>query len=169
MDTSPSASGANVKPRLIENYDGQDIVLNAEKNILLSPRDFPELLEHKGERLVVTDGTTLLGADDKAGIAAIISAMAYLIAHPEVPHGKLRVGFTPDEKWARRQVFDVPPLERILPTPSMVVRRGSFSKRTLTRQARKSKSRPQRHPGTPKALEERRPGGDRFPQPAAGL
>ena len=98
MDTSPAASGANVKPRLIENYDGQDIVLNAEKNILLSPRDFPKLLDLKGQRLVVTDGTTLLGADDKAGIAAIIGAMAYLIAHPEVPHGKLRVGFTPDEE-----------------------------------------------------------------------
>ncbi len=109
MDTSPSASGADVKPRLIENYDGQDILLNAEKNILLSPRDFPQLLEYKGERLVVTDGTTLLGADDKAGIAAIIGAMAYLIAHPEIPHGKLRVGFTPDEEVGEGvKFFDVP-------------------------------------------------------------
>ncbi|MEN6530295.1 MAG: peptidase T [Anaerolineaceae bacterium] len=109
MDTSPAASGANVKPRLIENYDGQDIVLNAEKNILLSPRDFPKLLDLKGQRLVVTDGTTLLGADDKAGIAAIIGAMAYLIAHPEVPHGKLRVGFTPDEEVGEGvKFFDVP-------------------------------------------------------------
>ena len=109
MDTSPSASGADVKPRLIENYDGQDIVLNAEKNILLSPRDFPQLLEYKGKRLVVTDGTTLLGADDKAGIAAIIGAMAYLIAHPEIPHGKLRVGFTPDEEVGEGvKFFDVP-------------------------------------------------------------
>lgn len=109
MDTSPSASGADVKARIIENYDGQDIVLNAEKNILLSPRDFPKLLESKGERLVVTDGTTLLGADDKAGIAAIIGAMAYLIAHPEVPHGKLRVGFTPDEEVGEGvKFFDVP-------------------------------------------------------------
>lgn len=109
MDTSPAASGANVKPRLIENYDGQDIVLNAEKNILLSPRDFPKLLDLKGQRLVVTDGTTLLGADDKAGIAAIIGAMAHLIAHPEVPHGKLRVGFTPDEEVGEGvKFFDVP-------------------------------------------------------------
>ena len=109
MDTSPAASGANVKPRLIENYDGQDIVLNAENNILLSPRDFPKLLDLKGQRLVVTDGTTLLGADDKAGIAAIIGAMAYLIAHPEVPHGKLRVGFTPDEEVGEGvKFFDVP-------------------------------------------------------------
>ena len=109
MDTSPAASGANVKPRLIENYDGQDIVLNAEKNILLSPRDFPKLLDLKGQRLVVTDGTTLLGADDKAGIAAIIGAMAYLIAHPEVPHGKLRVGFTHDEEVGEGvKFFDVP-------------------------------------------------------------
>lgn len=109
MDTSPAASGENVKPRVIECYDGQDIVLNDEKNILLSPRDFPGLLEHKGERLVVTDGTTLLGADDKAGIAAIIGAMAYLIAHPEIPHGKLRVGFTPDEEVGEGvKFFDVP-------------------------------------------------------------
>ena len=109
MDTSPAASGANVKPRLVENYDGQDIVLNAEKNILLSPRDFPELLDLKGQRLVVTDGTTLLGADDKAGIAAIMGAMAYLIAHPEIPHGKLRVGFTPDEEVGEGvKFFDVP-------------------------------------------------------------
>lgn len=109
MDTSPSASGADVKPRVIENYDGQDIVLNAEKNILLSPRDFPKLWESKGERLVVTDGTTLLGADDKAGIAAIIGAMAYLIAHPEIPHAKLRVGFTPDEEVGEGvKFFDVP-------------------------------------------------------------
>lgn len=114
MDTSPAASGANVKPRLIENNDGQDIVLNAEKNILLSPRDFPKLLDLKGQRLVVTDGTTLLGADDKAGIAAIIGAMAYLIAHPEVPHGKLRVGFTPDEEVGEGvKFFDVPAFGRI--------------------------------------------------------
>lgn len=109
MDTSPAASGENVKPRLIENYDGQDILLNAEKNILLSPCDFPELLDLKGQRLVVTDGTTLLGADDKAGIAAIMGAMAYLISHPEVPHGKLRVGFTPDEEVGEGvKFFDVP-------------------------------------------------------------
>ena len=109
MDTSPAASGAGVKPRVVENYDGQDIVLNPEKNILLSPRDFPSLLDHKGGRLVVTDGTTLLGADDKAGIAAIMGAMAHLIAHPEIPHGKLRIGFTPDEEVGEGvKFFDVP-------------------------------------------------------------
>lgn len=109
MDTSPAASGENVKPRVIENYNGQDILLNAEKNIVLSPRDFPSLAAHQGERLVVTDGTTLLGADDKAGIAAIVSAMAYLIAHPELPHGTLRVGFTPDEEVGEGvKHFDVP-------------------------------------------------------------
>ncbi len=109
MDTSPAASGENVKPRVIDNYDGQDILLNAEKNIVLSPRDFPSLLAQRGNRLVVTDGTTLLGADDKAGIAAIVSAMAYLIAHPEVPHGELRVGFTPDEEVGEGvKHFDVP-------------------------------------------------------------
>ena len=109
MDTSPAASGENVKPRVIENYDGQDIVLNPEKNIILSPRDFPTLLHQKGNDLVVTDGTTLLGADDKAGIAAILGAMAYLIDHPEIPHGKIRVGFTPDEEVGEGvKYFDVP-------------------------------------------------------------
>ena len=109
MDTSPAASGANVNPRLIENYDGQDIILNAEKNILLSPKDFPSLKDHVGNTLVVTDGTTLLGADDKAGIAAIIGAMAYLIQHPDIPHGKIRVGFTPDEEVGEGvKFFDVP-------------------------------------------------------------
>ena len=109
MDTSPAASGENVKPRVIENYDGQDIVLNPEKNTILSPRDFPTLLHQKGNNLVVTDGTTLLGADDKAGIAAILGAMAYLIDHPEIPHGKIRVGFTPDEEVGEGvKYFDVP-------------------------------------------------------------
>ena len=109
MDTSPAASGENVKPRVIENYNGQDIVLNPEKNIILSPRDFPTLLNQKGNNLVVTDGTTLLGADDKAGIAAILGAMAYLIDHPEIPHGKIRVGFTPDEEVGEGvKYFDVP-------------------------------------------------------------
>ena len=109
MDTSPAASGENVKPRVIENYNGQDIVLNPEKNIILSPRDFPTLLHQKGNNLVVTDGTTLLGADDKAGIAAILGAMAYLIDHPEIPHGKIRVGFTPDEEVGEGvKYFDVP-------------------------------------------------------------
>lgn len=109
MDTSFSASGKDVKPRIVENYDGGDILLNAEQNIVLSPTDFPELLAYQGEDLIVTDGTTLLGADDKAGIAEIMSAMAWLIAHPEIKHGKIRVGFTPDEEvGAGVDHFDVP-------------------------------------------------------------
>jgi peptidase T. Metallo peptidase. MEROPS family M20B len=152
MDTSPSASGANVKPRLIENYDGQDIVLNAEKNILLSPRDFPELLEHKGERLVVTDGTTLLGADDKAGIAAIISAMAYLIAHPEVPHGKLRVGFTPDEEVGEGvKFFDVPAFGADFAYTVDGGKAGEFSYETFNAAGAKIKINGRSvHPGTAK-------------------
>ena len=98
MDTSPDISGANVKPRIVENYDGTDIVLCDKDNIVLSPAQFPELLDHKGEDLIVTDGHTLLGADDKAGIAEIVSAMAYLKAHPEIKHGKIRIGFNPDEE-----------------------------------------------------------------------
>ena len=98
MDTSPDMSGKNVSPRKVENYDGKDIVLCAEENIVLSPSQFPELLDHKGEDLLVTDGKTLLGADDKAGIAEIVSAVAYLQEHPEIKHGKIRVGFNPDEE-----------------------------------------------------------------------
>lgn len=98
MDTSPDMSGENVRPRIVEKYDGTDIVLSAEDNIVLSPADFPELLNHKGEDLIVTDGRTLLGADDKAGIAEIVGAMAYLIAHPEIEHGDIRIGFNPDEE-----------------------------------------------------------------------
>ncbi|NLZ25997.1 MAG: peptidase T [Chloroflexi bacterium] len=108
MDTSPDASGENVKARVIENYDGLDIVLNEAENIILSPDVFPDLLKYKGERLVVTDGTTLLGADDKAGIAAIMDAMRYLIANPDIKHGRIRVGFTPDEEvGAGVEYFDV--------------------------------------------------------------
>lgn len=98
MDTSPDMSGKNVSPRIVENYDGSDIVLSAEENIILSPAQFPELLDHKGEDLIVTNGKTLLGADDKAGIAEIVSAMVYLKEHPEIKHGKIRIGFNPDEE-----------------------------------------------------------------------
>ena len=98
MDTSPDMSGKDVRPRIVRAYDGGDIVLNREMNIVLSPRQFPELLDHRGEDLVVTDGTTLLGADDKAGIAEIVSAIAYLQEHPEIEHGKVRIGFNPDEE-----------------------------------------------------------------------
>lgn len=98
MDTSPDMSGENVKPRIVENYDGTDIVLCNKENIVLSPSQFPELLDHKGEDIIVTDGHTLLGADDKAGIAEIVSAVAYLKEHPEIKHGKIRIGFNPDEE-----------------------------------------------------------------------
>jgi tripeptide aminopeptidase len=108
FDTTPDFTGANVKPRIIENYDGNDIILNKAENIILSPNDFDDLLLYKGQTLITTDGTTLLGADDKAGIAEILSAMEYLINHPEIKHGKIRVGFTPDEEIGRgAHKFDV--------------------------------------------------------------
>lgn len=98
MDTSPDMSGKDVAPRIVQNYDGSDIVLCAEENVVLSPSQFPELLDHKGEDLIVTNGKTLLGADDKAGIAEIVSAIVYLKEHPEIKHGKIRIGFNPDEE-----------------------------------------------------------------------
>lgn len=98
MDTSPDMSGKDVSPRIVENYDGKDIVLCEEGKVVLSPVQFPELLDHKGEDLIVTNGKTLLGADDKAGIAEIVSAMVYLKEHPEIKHGKIRIGFNPDEE-----------------------------------------------------------------------
>ena len=98
MDTSPDCSGKDVKPRIVKNYDGSDIVLDEAAGIVTSPKKFPELLYHVGEDIIVTDGHTLLGADDKAGIAEIVQAMAYLIAHPEIKHGRIRVGFNPDEE-----------------------------------------------------------------------
>lgn len=98
MDTSPDMSGKDVNPRIVKNYEGGDITLSAENRVVLSPMQFPELLDHKGKDLIVTDGKTLLGADDKAGIAEIVSAIAYLKEHPEIKHGKIRVGFNPDEE-----------------------------------------------------------------------
>ncbi len=98
LDTSPDLSGKHVKPRIIENYEGGDITLNAEKGIVLSPREFPELDHYKGQALIVTDGNTLLGADDKAGIAEIITAVKHLKDHPEIKHGKIRIAFNPDEE-----------------------------------------------------------------------
>ena len=98
MDTSPDMSGKDVSPRIVQNYDGSDIVLCAEENVVLSPSQFPELLDHKGEDLIVTNGKTLLGAEDKAGIAEIVSAIVYLKEHPEIKHGKIRIGFNPDEE-----------------------------------------------------------------------
>lgn len=108
FDTSPDFSGTDVNPQIIENYDGKDIVLNKEQDIVLSPDYFEDLLQYKGQTLITTDGTTLLGADDKAGITEIISAMEYLINNPHIPHGKIRVGFTPDEEIGRgAHKFDV--------------------------------------------------------------
>ena len=108
FDTTPDFTGANVNPQIISSYDGKDIVLNEEQDIILSPDYFEDLLLYKGQTLITTDGTTLLGADDKAGIAEIISAMEYLIQHPEIKHGKIRVGFTPDEEIGRgAHKFDV--------------------------------------------------------------
>lgn len=98
MDTSPDMSGKDVSPRIVQCYDGGEIVLCADENIVLSPAQFPELLDHKGEDLIVTNGKTLLGADDKAGIAEIVSAIVYLQEHPEIKHGKIRIGFNPDEE-----------------------------------------------------------------------
>ncbi len=108
FDTSPDFCGANVKPQIIPNYDGKDIVLNAEKKIILSPNYFKDLLLYKGQTLITTDGTTLLGADDKAGITEIVTAMEFLIQNPEIQHGKIRIGFTPDEEIGRgAHYFDV--------------------------------------------------------------
>ncbi|CAM3288634.1 peptidase T [Paenibacillus lactis] len=108
VDTATDFTGAGVKPQIVEAYDGGDIVLNANQNVVLSPRDFPELANYKGHTLITTDGTTLLGADDKAGIAEIMTAMSYLIQHPELKHGKIRVAFTPDEEIGRGpHKFDV--------------------------------------------------------------
>lgn len=108
MDTSPDMSGENVKTQLIKNYDGGDIVLNEEEGIILSPLDFPELKDYVGRDIITTDGTTLLGADDKAGIAEIITAMEYLLENPEIKHGRIRIGFTPDEEIGRgADFFDV--------------------------------------------------------------
>jgi tripeptide aminopeptidase len=108
FDTSPDFCGANIKPQIVPNYDGKDIVLNEEQNIILSPNYFKDLLQYKGQTLITTDGTTLLGADDKAGITEIVTAMEYLINNPEIPHGKIRIGFTPDEEIGRgAHHFDV--------------------------------------------------------------
>lgn len=108
VDTSPDTSGANVKPQIIENYDGSDIALKGVPGLYLKPSEFPELLAHKGETIITTDGTTLLGADDKAGVAEIMNAVQYMVEHPEFKHGDIKIGFTPDEEIGRGVVkFDV--------------------------------------------------------------
>ena len=108
MDTSPDMSGTNVSPIIVENYDGEDILLNKKNNVVLSPKDFPELKDYIGKSLITTDGTTVLGPDDKAGVAEIMAAIAYLVDNPEIKHGTIRVGFTPDEEIGRgADKFDV--------------------------------------------------------------
>lgn len=108
IDTSPDFTGANVNPQIHENYDGKDIILNEKENIVLSPDYFEDLLLYKGQTIITTDGTTLLGADDKAGVTEIVSAMEYLIQHPEIKHGKIRICFTPDEEVGKgAHLFDV--------------------------------------------------------------
>ena len=108
MDTSPDFTGKNIKPQITENYQGNDIILNKEKNIILSPDYFEDLLQYKGQTIITTDGTTLLGADDKAGITEIVTAMEYLIQHPEIQHGTIRICFTPDEEVGKgAHLFDV--------------------------------------------------------------
>ncbi|MBK5243079.1 peptidase T [Clostridium sp.] len=108
MDTAPDMSGENVKPKFIENYDGEDIIFNEESNIVLSPKDFPELKDYIGKTLITTDGTTLLGADDKAGVAEIMAAAEYLMDNPKTQHGIVCIGFTPDEEVGRgADLFDV--------------------------------------------------------------
>lgn len=108
IDTSPDFTGKNVNPQIHENYDGKDIILNQRENIVLSPDYFDDLLQYKGQTIITTDGTTLLGADDKAGVTEIVSAMEYLIQHPEIKHGKIRICFTPDEEVGKgAHLFDV--------------------------------------------------------------
>ncbi|NTW32722.1 MAG: peptidase T [Bacteroidetes bacterium] len=108
MDTSPDMPGVNVKPQILENYNGKDIVLDKKNNVVLNIKEFPELLEYKGQTIITSDGTTLLGADDKAGAAEIITAIDYLVKHPEIKHGNIKVGFTPDEEIGRGvDKFDV--------------------------------------------------------------
>ena len=101
VDTSPDASGADIKPQIIENYDGGDIILNNEKNIVLRVSEFPEMVQYKGQTMITTDGTTLLGADDKAGVAEIMYAAQYMMEHPDYKHGEIKIGFTPDEEIGR--------------------------------------------------------------------
>ena len=108
VDTAPDASGADIKPQIIENYDGGDIALKGVPGLALTVADFPEMAQYKGQTLITTDGTTLLGADDKAGVAEIMDAVQYIVEHPEFKHGEIKIGFTPDEEIGRGVVkFDV--------------------------------------------------------------
>ena len=132
LDTSPDMSGRHVNPRIVKDYDGNDIVLNAEKEIVLSPTQFPELRHYTGQDLIVTDGNTLLGADDKAGIAEIITAVEYLMAHPEIKHGDIRIAFNPDEEIGLgAHKFDVENLVPIGLILWMVVKLVNLNMKTL--------------------------------------
>jgi tripeptide aminopeptidase len=131
MDTSPDMTAKHVKPRIVENYDGNDILLNDEQVIVLETEKYPEILQYKGQDIIVTDGTTLLGADDKAGLAEIVTAMEYLIAHPEIKHGKIRIGFTPDEELVREPIISMcKNLVQNGLTPWMVVKLASWNTKT---------------------------------------
>lgn len=139
MDTSPDCSGNEVKPRIVEKYDGSDIVLDGENNIVTSPQKFPELLDHVGEDIIVTDGHTLLGADDKAGIAEIVQAMVYLLEHPEIKHGKIRVAFNPDEEIGLgAHHFDVKNLDATGAIPWTVVKSENWNMKISTLPLQKS-------------------------------
>lgn len=143
VDTATDFTGKGVNPQIVDNYDGGDIVLNAGLGVVLSPKLFPELPQYKGHTLITTDGTTLLGADNKAGIAEIMTAMAYLIGHPEIKHGTVRVAFTPTRKSAAAPRNSMLRLSTpILPTPWTAVLLASWNTRALTqpRQASRSKA-----------------------------
>jgi len=141
VDTAPDFTGKNVKPQIIENYDGKDILLNREENIVLSPKEFPSLNLYVGHTLITTDGTTLLGADDKAGVAEIMTAMNYLLRHPEIKHGKVRVAFTPDEEIGRGpHKFDVKNSTPNTPIRWTAAASANCSTKASTRPAPKSRS-----------------------------
>ena len=141
VDTAPDASGADIKPQIVENYDGGAIALNGVPGLELKPSEFPEMLHYIGQTLITTDGTTLLGADDKAGVAEIMNAVQYIVEHPEFKHGPIRIGFTPDDV-----------LAQITPTPWTAARLESLNLRISTRQVPKSISRAATStPATPRA------------------
>ena len=162
-------SGADVKPHVIENYDGKDIRLNA--GVTMKVADFPELSFFKGHTLIHTDGTTLLGADDKAGVAEIMTAAEYLLAHPELRHGKIRIGFTPDEEIGRGvDFFDVKASAPTSPTRWTAASRGNSNTRTSRRERQDRDPGPQRPPGLRQRQDDQRHSGSmRAERPTAGL
>ena len=133
MDTSPDASGKHVQPRIVKAYDGKDVMLNEAENIVLETAKYPEILRYTGQDIIVTNGKTLLGADDKAGIAEIVTAMEYLVQHPEIKHGKVRIGFTPDEESDKEPtILTSRRSERTSLIPWMAERSENWSLRTST-------------------------------------